>query len=105
VAAAGLPLVSTFLLGGSGLETEPPPQAGLVILDEGSYWRAFYTWKTPVVRQGEELILEDRLKSGYLSSWEAASPFPPEGWMEADFDDSCWSRWPGPIRRIRQWSL
>ena len=75
-------------------------QVERLILDEASYWRGFWTWRTPLVRKDGELAAKDGRKSGYISSWEAESPFPPRGWEQPDFDDSTWGRWPGPLRRI-----
>ncbi len=69
-----------------------PAPAGQVILDEGSPWRLFATWRTPVVRKGAELQ-EDSGRSHWFAAKTAS---PPADWMQPDFVDNAWSRWSRP---------
>jgi hypothetical protein len=80
----------------------------------GTIWRYFETWQTDVVRldSGELLRVEPYVyrkktksesnrKPGEVEILPAGkvvgSPFPPNGWQKIDFDDSVWSRQPGPF--------
>ncbi|HUT36061.1 MAG TPA: glycoside hydrolase domain-containing protein [Planctomycetota bacterium] len=67
------------------------PGPGQVILDECSYWRAFFTWKTPLVRKDAEL--RDGPNDSYGPSFVVQTEPPPDGWREPAFDDSTWLRW------------
>ena len=88
-------LVCTLLvLGAAGVPAAragaPARAPGRLILDEGSLWRAFYTWKTPLVRKGKEL--KEGPRDGYCLSFAARTPAPPARWRQPEFDDSAWSR-------------
>ena len=67
--------------GAGGAQTVPA-----AILDEGSWWRSCMSWKTPLVRVGTELV-----ESKAYRILDTQSPA--TGWMQADFDDSLWSRY------------
>lgn len=64
--------------------------APTTILDEGSSWRAFVVWRTPVVREGEALVPGPN--DSYGPSFVVQTPDPPAGWTAPDFDDTTWSR-------------
>ena len=66
------------------------PASRQAILDEGSLWRAFYTWRTPLTRKGKEL--KEGSRDGYGLSFAARTPPPPAEWRQPDFDDADWSR-------------
>ena len=66
-----------------------PGAAGRVILDEGSSWRMFAAWNTPMVRKGQELK-EDGGNGG--TQFAARTAPPPDGWVRPDFVDEAWSR-------------
>ena len=100
------------------------PEPGIVILrmakqwrdpDKalgGTIWRYFETWQTDVVRldSGELLRVEPyvfrkntkgdvRNKTGEIlpASKVVGSEFPPADWQKTNFDDSGWTRQPGPF--------
>ncbi len=64
-----------------------------VVLDEGSPFRAHYTWRTPVVRK-DGALKEVTRRFGW-KDLICITPFPPAGWQSPDFDDANWARWPG----------
>jgi hypothetical protein len=64
---------------------EAAAPAAPVILDEGSWWRSCMVWKTPVVRVGQDLV--------EFKGYKTFAQLPPASWMQADFDDSLWSRY------------
>jgi hypothetical protein len=75
-----------------------PAAGGPLILDEGSPWRCYLTFRSPVVRRDGKPVAAP--KGGeYPRTWETETPAPPEGWAAPDFDDSAWSRW--RLRRER----
>ncbi len=86
-------------LGQSSQAGTSPAVVGQVILDEGSPWRAFATWRTPVVRAGSG-FKEDRGRGGYFAAHTAA---PPAGWMQPGFSDGSWSRWGLSRKRRREY--
>lgn len=87
VLASTLSAVAGFVQSG---EAARQP-SGQVILDEGSPWRMFASWNTPVVRKDAELK-ED---SGVHHWFAAKTAPPPAEWMQPDFVDNSWSRWSG----------
>jgi len=70
---------------------DPAAAPGVVLDSSASFWRVFYTVRAPVVRNGAEvkklpILTED-------------TPAPPNEWMQAEFDDSQWSRIAGaPVK-------
>jgi hypothetical protein len=85
----------------AALSGEQPLNSGGTILDEGSYWRCFLTFRTPVVMRDGKLVAHP--KGGeYPRSWAADTPAAPAGWQAATFDDSAWSRWRLPRKRSRE---
>jgi hypothetical protein len=66
-------------------------KAATVILDEASQWRAFWMWRTPVVRRGAELREgpNDSYGPGYVAQTEP----PPSDWVKPECSDGAWSRW------------
>ncbi len=85
LACVGL-MTSTVFAGESGAA---PIKEGAVILNEGSIWRAHFTWMKPLVRTASSLeeIRSWRRKIG------SSSPLPPEDWTGMDFNDLGWMRW------------
>jgi RNA polymerase sigma factor (sigma-70 family) len=77
------------------------PAEGGVALTEASYWRCNWVWKAPLTRKGSELQETVSTAGGAVSTTDFTSkPIPPpEGWAQADFDDSGWSRWRIPWGR------
>jgi len=74
---------------------------GQLILDEGSPWRMFAAWNTPVIRKGPELTLErDSGSRGYFA---ARTPPPPAEWAQPAFPDGSWSRWSLSRKRRREY--
>ncbi|MFC1479456.1 glycoside hydrolase domain-containing protein [Planctomycetota bacterium] len=72
---------------------EPPAKA--VILANGSYWRVFLNWKTPVVISEEGTIKPLKVRfSGNkvkeLNAWQSA--LPAADWMKSGYNDTGWSR-------------
>jgi len=59
-------------------EAKPTP-----ILNMSGQWRAFYVYRGPYVRDGEQLT---------QVGTEVDTLGPPENWTEPDFDDSAWHR-------------
>lgn len=57
---------------------ENKEEKATVILATKSYWRAFYTLKTPLIRKGDAL---EEMKIKY------DTPLPPKEWQMLDFDD------------------
>ena len=82
-----------------GLPTAVGAGAGQVILDEGSSWRMFAAWNTPVVRKGTELV-PDSGSRGYFAACTAP---PPADWMRPEFVDGSWSRWSLSRQRRREY--
>ena len=71
-----LPLSICAILANAALAGEPAATVGgRVILDESRVWRAFYTWKTAVVRT------KSGLRGTDLINYTAKSPPAPRGWM------------------------
>ncbi|MBM4042518.1 MAG: hypothetical protein FJ290_28845, partial [Planctomycetes bacterium] len=69
----------------------PGEATGQRVLDEGSYWRAFFMWKTPLVRKGDEL--KEGPNDGYGPGFVVHTEAPPPGWRDVGFADSSWLRW------------
>ncbi len=81
------------------------------VLDVGSYWRCHVTWASEMARLATgELVLRDSAftpRGARSLGWarrekavEAApvrTVLPPAGWRDAEFDDSSWPRFKGPI--------
>ena len=74
-------LLAAALLSASALGGE------VTVLDEGSPFHVHYTWKTPVVRKGQEILTAGK------TTWTTSAP--PAGWESVGFDDRAWSLWPG----------
>jgi len=74
----------------AGEPATAPAAAGRLVLGESGLWRAFYAWKTPVLRKDGALKEEGR--DGYGPGLVARTDPPPPGWREPDFADSAWSR-------------
>ena len=102
--------------------TDPSPSSvrnGLVVLntarrntDPATIWRYYETWQSDVVPldgrfahvdiyDGRKKIDESDGKNARFKIKEArhvlGSPFPPDDWRKAEFDDSGWVRHPGPF--------
>ncbi|MCG3180232.1 MAG: hypothetical protein BIFFINMI_02590 [Phycisphaerae bacterium] len=73
-----------------------PPAGPITLLDNDSYLRLHFTYRTPQCRSadGELSPLIDR---GGKPVPELASPPPPADWMKPDFDDSAWTRDRTPV--------
>jgi hypothetical protein len=78
-------ILGTMAAGG---ETSPAP-SGQMILDEGSPWRMFASWNTPVIRK-DTGVSEDGGVGGMFVTRTAP---PPADWAQPDFFDGPWSRW------------
>ena len=57
------------------------------ILDSAGFWRAHFTFRTPVMRKGEGLVK--------LPTVTGDTALPPSDWARPDFDDREWPRMPG----------
>lgn len=69
-------------------ESAEPGSGAQLILSQGSPWRCYYSFKTPVVRSGSDLAETSRPKQADV----CRSPLPPKHWMVPDFDDVSWAR-------------
>jgi len=76
--------------------------------DPGSMWRYFETWQSDVALLNGKLVnvdvYEGRRKDDKTGQWVLCepkqvlgSPFPPDDWRKAEFDDRDWIRHPGPF--------
>lgn len=101
---SGLAIAAIVLLA-SQMEAQPKAH-GAVVLDTSSFWRCHYTLRMPDVRKAEGIVplhvafsgdwqkLWSRFP-GYAKWLQQGTPFPPQNWADADFDDSAWCRVPG----------
>jgi len=64
-------------------DAETPEAKGMPILNMSGQWRAFYVYKGPHVKDGEQLT---------QVGTEVDTPGPPENWTEPDFNDHAWHR-------------
>ncbi len=69
-----------------------------VILDAGSYWRAFPVWRTELYRDddGKLKLVYQSLGKKLPTEMLTTAP-PPSGWTDPGFDDAGWTRLRGPI--------
>jgi hypothetical protein len=88
IAAVLLGLVFGQAFGGESAPKAAP--AGQAILGEGSNWRCFYSWQSPVKRVDNALAVATY---GGWFDWSANTPPPPANWVAPDFDDRQWLRW------------
>ncbi|MDD4888613.1 MAG: DUF6067 family protein [Phycisphaerae bacterium] len=74
-------------------------QAQTAVLDNDSYFRTFYVYKTPQVlsADGQLTVAIDPVQKGEKPVADYLSPLPPEDWAKPDFDDSGWDRQHGPV--------
>ncbi len=96
--------IATMLLVGSLTAFGGQPisaTGGKLVLDEGSPWHCFLTFRSPVVRREGKLVPAPN-GGEYPRTWETETPAPPDGWAAPDFDDSAWSRWRLPRKRLRE---
>jgi len=102
----------------SAAETAPSetgPQRTVTLLDDGSYWRFYASLRPPVAtpaapagsRDDEPVVLPVVVPyRSYPGIERIATPGPPAGWTDAEFDDGAWpraragGRWPGSIPRV-----
>jgi len=95
----------------AGAEGKSGPSTGKTVLNVRSYWRCHATWASEKARLATgELVLRDSAftrRGGRGVGWgrrkepvevaPVCTPLPPAGWRDADFDDSAWPRFRGPI--------
>ncbi len=77
---------------GSG-GTEPGEGLGTLILSEENYWRAYYAFRTPLVREGADIVALGSQGKRKSDEFFCQSPLPPADWISADFNDANWSLW------------
>ncbi len=115
---AGL-LAAALLLAGPGAAGEKkasaPPPDGLVLLENGSFWRYHVTWGTELCRMEDGKLVSihpaktsERYRKQVdgrnrylwrmkLHPGHRAVPLPPDDWRKPEFNDSEWQRRRGPF--------
>ena len=70
----------------AGPSVAPNGPARKILLETGGYWRTHLTFMPPVLQDGTTA----------QPTLTGKTPLPPQDWYQPDFDDSQWSRTPGP---------
>ncbi len=73
------------------------PSVGVTVLNSGSFWRAYLTWKTEMLRGEDGTLGPVAIAKGKPARVTGTEP-PPDNWTAPDFDDSQWTRMNGAIQ-------